>query len=303
MGSFVESSVIPTSSDFMFSDFLGEKIYCFNETNEEFRDFHFSSVMPEVIEHYSYIDRGLEIINQLNEEILEKVVYSRVKKLEFKAMKSYKAFEQLCHEYPDAFVYLVSSSLFGTWIGASPECLVRWDGMNGETSSLAGTKKISDDTPWQRKEKNEQQMVTDFIEATLKSIGTSNIVLNGPDTYTAGPVKHLRTSISFQLKGNHFNSAIKALHPTPAMSGLPRELAISVIQASELHNRGLYTGILGFSRKDKGLIYVNVRCCQIFSDCAYLYVGGGYTSESTAQAEWDETENKSRTLLNIFDEL
>ena len=48
---------------------------------------------------------------------------------------------------------------------------------------------------------------------------------------------------------------------------------------------------------------MNLRCCQIQKGNAYLYLGGGFTKDSNPLDEWNETENKSRTLLNVMDKL
>jgi isochorismate synthase len=47
-------------------------------------------------------------------------------------------------------------------------------------------------------------------------------------------------------------------------------------------------------------IFVNLRCAQIIGDRIYLYLGGGFTAESDSEKEWEETENKSKTLLNLL---
>ena len=55
--------------------------------------------------------------------------------------------------------------------------------------------------------------------------------------------------------------------------------------------------------QNKNQIYVNLRCCQIQNGAAYLYLGGGFTKDSIPELEWQETENKSKTLLNILQKL
>jgi isochorismate synthase len=48
---------------------------------------------------------------------------------------------------------------------------------------------------------------------------------------------------------------------------------------------------------------VNLRCCQVTKGKINLYVGGGYTKDSNPEMEWQETENKSRTILNLVEKL
>lgn len=55
--------------------------------------------------------------------------------------------------------------------------------------------------------------------------------------------------------------------------------------------------------EEHSYLYVNLRCCQIQEGKAYLYLGGGYTKQSIPEDEWEETENKARTLLNSMEKV
>ena len=93
---------------------------------------------------------------------------------------------------------------------------------------------------------------------------------------------------------------LKHLPPTPAVAGLPKNVAQQYIAAIESHERELYAGIIGCNRSGAEKLYVNLRCGQVISDFLYCYVGGGFTPDSVAQDEWQETENKSQTLLRLL---
>ena len=295
---------------FILTDFLGEKWYEFigQEINEisEF-SWHFSSIMPPEISKESYTKNAEGMLKAIQLMGMKKVVFSRVKHVDFSADKAINLFNLLCTRYPKAFVYLASSPLFGTWIGASPEILLEVHGNHVFTMSLAGTKSIENSEEWKEKEILEQQYVTDFILDSLIENGIDSFDQNGPYTFEAGPVKHLRTDISFDLDSLTPIEITTALHPTPAVSGLPRSLAIEMIEAVEKqdlnYDRSLYTGFLGEISTKETKLYVNLRCCQLFNNTACLYLGGGFTKDSIVEDEWEETERKSKTLLSVIQDV
>jgi isochorismate synthase len=126
------------------------------------------------------------------------------------------------------------------------------------------------------------------------------IEVHGPFDVDAGPVKHLRTDFSFLSKSKKAYEIAKELHPTPAVAGVPTKEAIDLLQRLEHNPRQLYTGFLGEIGSSHSWLYVNLRCCQIQVGNAFLYIGGGYTSDSIPEEEWNETEQKAKTLGDII---
>jgi len=289
---------------FIFSDFAAHQFYKFDVQQvyevipEDFYSYEFK---PYVYTTREYLLQAHSFLNGIAQFQLEKAVFSRVKSYSFPLEKAFYLFENLCETYPKALVYLVSSSKIGTWIAATPEILLEAHKSFVFTMSLAGTKKTSQsEEPWGEKEKIEQQLVTEFIENQLQKVGAEQIELNGPYDYQAGPVTHIRTDLSAFLPSGKLTDIIKALHPTPAVSGVPRDAALNLITSVEAHERFLYTGIVGLISKSDATLYVNLRCAQLQTDTAYLYLGGGYTPQSIPELELDETENKSKTLISCM---
>ncbi len=303
-GFFREISSMRNINGFFMSTFLKDKLIEFiPSTNSKLKPF-FLSETPFVIDKEEYISAANSFLNAFDEYNIKKAVFSRIKEADFDESKINKFFELLCEKYPTAFVYLVSGEEIGTWIGASPETLLNVVDKMGFTMSLAATKSINEkEIKWGRKEIVEQQYVTDFIHSQLVLLGVDEIELNGPYDIEAGPVMHLRTDISFDLGKQLIMDVARKLHPTPAISGFPQKEAIDLINFREAHERDFYTGIIGLATKDSASLYINLRCCQIQKGKAYLYLGGGFTSESDVELEWQETEKKSRTLLDIMDTL
>jgi len=195
----------------------------------------------------------------------------------------------------------------GCWIGATPEPLVTIENGCVKTVSLAGTQIATDADietyRWSSKEIEEQHIVTKYVEQTLCSLQISNITKNGPENYQAANLIHLKTAFEFsqtELK-NRFGDFLRALHPTPSVGGLPKAEALNFIIKNELHDRAYYTGFLGpINISEKSAIFVNLRCLQLFENNFVLYSGAGITSTSVAEKEWDETDNKMLTLMNVM---
>ncbi len=210
-----------------------------------------------------------------------------------------KLFLKLCEYYPEAFTYLVSSPAFGTWLGASPELMLRSDGDSYLTMALAGTKRVKDTFAWSEKELEEHRHVADYLMRNLNAMGAANIKVNGPYDSNAGPVKHLKTDFRFNgISGSE--TFLDLMHPTPAVAGIPKEKAIHTILQHEGYNRELYAGLIGV-KPGKTNVFVNLRCMQLFKNECLLYVGGGWTAESDPDSEFTETENKAGTLLQVLE--
>jgi len=114
------------------------------------------------------------------------------------------------------------------------------------------------------------------------------------------------TSFEFRQKEikNNFTELLCKLHPTPSVGGLPIKKALDFIVQNEKHNRAYYAGFLGpINISKKSAIFVNLRCLQLIENEFVLYSGAGITASSVAEKEWEETENKMLTLMNVINSL
>lgn len=243
----------------------------------------------------------VQLVNKGKEEIaagsFTKVVLSRQKEIAFNSSKTIETFAALCKKYPAAFVHLSSTS-FGTWMGATPELLYSKKNGQGKTVSLAGTKK-KEEEGWGEKEVEEQDIVTRFILSGLKPF-VKNIRLSKQNTVQIGPIAHIKKEIVFEHEGND-KDIIEMLHPTPAVCGMPKEHSREFILENEAYDRKLYTGFIGPMESTNACsLFVNLRCMQVFENKAHLYLGAGITKDSEAEAEFEETENKSKVLLSVL---
>lgn len=290
---------------FIFSNFDNSTCYLFSpdlDSNKIPTALHLKNERPLVITEMDYLNQASQFLDEIRQNNIGKAILSRIKSEPFDHSKTFELYHQLCEKYPDALVYMLSSKKVGTWIGASPEVLVETDDGTLYTMALAGTKK-DDKTDWTDKEVDEHELVSDFIVDQLKSFQLDNIESVGPYEYQAGPVMHLRTNINAELIDQSPWTIAKSLHPTPAVSGMPRNEALELIANTEKHQRDLYAGILGVLDFETTRLFVNLRCAQIQEKEIFLYVGGGFTAQSVPVDEWIETENKSKTLMNVIKQM
>ena len=234
-------------------------------------------------------------------------------------------FMRACHLYPRLFVALVYTPRSGMWLMATPEILLKGDGCDFSTMSLAGTQRAEpsrtvadypvEGVEWSEKNQEEQQYVTDYIEQCVKTF-TDDYSLKGPYTTMAANLYHLRTDIDFRLKDDqHLGEVLERLYPTPAVCGIPKDETREFILRHEHQPRKYYSGFVGpLMMRGKTSLFVSLRCMNILledSEGAHLvqssnlgtcelYAGGGLLKESEMEKEWNETEAKMQTILSVL---
>lgn len=231
-----------------------------------------------------------------------KLVLSRTREASMSDIDIHQLFLDACLRYPRLAVMLVSTSVTGTWIVATPEKLLTGDGTWWKTMALAGTMPYSEGfQEWSKKNQHEQHFVETYIERCLASFGC-DILKDGPFTRRAGNLVHLCTDFRFHLQqGRTIGDVLSMLHPTPAVCGLPKDDAYSFIKANESSSRLYYSGFMGPVGIDgKTDIYVSLRCAQLSDGKATLYAGGGIMPGSDVLSEWEETENKMQTIGDVL---
>lgn len=248
---------------------------------------------PKTQSEYEELIR--QTISEIKNSEIRKIVVSRLKQVENQNYNLLKSYKNLLENHPSAWVYLWHNPGAETWMGATPELLLRLEENQLRTVSLAGTKQPL--AEWTEKEFEEQQIVTDFIVDNFT--GTQNLRVNGPETIQAGKFQHLKTYISAE-KGEdfHLEELLEKIHPTPAVCGLPKKEAFDFILKNEGYDRSFYAGYLGIETGNSKEYFVNLRCAQFFRDKIWIYVGGGITADSQPEKEWEETELKSGTVLS-----
>tara|TARA_R100000935_G_scaffold58895_1_gene99228 strand:+ start:17919 stop:19028 length:1110 start_codon:yes stop_codon:yes gene_type:complete len=320
-----------TESGFVFAPFDGEgpavlikEDEALEETFESEPENAKNPISPS-LDQESDKDFYLKLIEQAIKSIdsgnLKKVVLSR--SIEVGTSKTpFVMFSDLLLQYPKAFCYIWFHPKIGLWLGATPEIFLETENNKFRTMSLAGTQlhKVGEAPIWKEKELEEQEMVTQFIQSSLKD-KVSSLEVSEAMSIRAGNLWHIKSSVSGNMNNSRLQEIIEVLHPTPAVCGLPKNAAKEFILENENYERQFYTGFLGelnFKEdirrpstrknqenmayrtiKNRTSLYVNLRCMQVLENKVKVYVGGGITSRSVPDKEWQETLDKSRTMLNI----
>ncbi len=251
-----------------------------------------------------FTDLVKKIIAEIKAGKFKKVVAARVLAIDRPAsFDSIVFFEKLCRQYDNAFVSMAYIPGIGLWIGASPEVLVSETSSKLTTYSLAGTKVIEDSTDWHEKELEEQKIVTEFIYKKLNKTVKGEITIKGPVTHDAGRVKHLLSVFTISHKGKSiWKQVAKALHPTPAVGGMPQRKAVDFVLHEESFDRAFYAGYLGpVNYNTKTDLFVNLRCVQVTDGQLIFYAGCGVTADSNTEKEWVESERKIDVLKSLVD--
>jgi len=205
--------------------------------------------------------------------------------------------------------------LFGrenvSFLGASPETLFDKRGSVLQTEALAGTARcpqgaepdaFANELLDSSKDLSEHAFVVDEIARALAPFCDELRSSKRPKVHRIREILHLRTPFKGRLNRNvDAISLLEALHPTPAVGGLPTAAAAEWIANHESDARGWYAGPVGWmdSAGDARFV-VAIRCGLVSDDRAHIFTGAGIVRESRAQAEYAETALKQLPLLRAL---
>ena len=247
------------------------------------------------------------IANGINSGEMTKVVSSR--EVEFTSETPYNVasiLANLVDNNPNCFIFGYEKD-GRTFVGASPEILVRHRGSEILSYALAGTAPKDGPNAWTEEqlltsEKNliEHNIVRDRIVNTMKQI-TPDVTVGETGIMELSHLYHLRTIITAKDSTKSLVEWAKLLHPTPALGGEPREKALALLQEYEAHERGMYAAPFGFMKDmGDGIVVVAIRSALIMDNVLYAYAGCGVVADSNADEEYAETNNKMRTILDAL---
>jgi menaquinone-specific isochorismate synthase len=201
------------------------------------------------------------------------------------------------------------------FVGASPELLVEIDGAVVRSHPLAGTAprtgdvdndaRIAAELIASTKDQVEHRVVIDVVHDTLLPWASYLDWEPEPSIVTVANVQHLGTRMEGMLSQPAPNvlELVRALLPTPALGGHPREAAIELIEGVEGFERGRYGGAVGWvDAFGNGTWAVAIRCAELSDDrcSARLVAGGGIVADSDPLAELAETQAKFQAMLSAI---
>lgn len=257
--------------------------------------------------HQVYQQEFATCLEVLQRRSLNKVVLSRGLRLQMDTTLDYADLRDLfivaCHRYPHSYVALITLDT-EAWLIATPEVLLEQREGTLRTMALAATMSIEEaahllPSQWSQKNREEQHIVAQYISDRLSDL---HIEFSSSAVHTkiAGQLVHLCTDFSM-ASTTAIGPIVAALHPTPAVCGLPTDEAARFIHATEHHDRRYYAGFSGPVNLLSGThLFVTLRCMQLAGSTAQLYAGGGLLAASNCESEWVETQRKLKTMLNVL---
>jgi menaquinone-specific isochorismate synthase len=190
------------------------------------------------------------------------------------------------------------------FLGASPERLVERRGASISTEAMAGSIAIGQAAELLNsgKDQEEHQLVVDAIVRRLLPLCADLEVPARPRVQELREVLHLHTPIRGRLAApRHVLELVELLHPTPAVGGVPTDVALRWIAAHERAERGWYAAPVGwFDAAGDGEFAVALRSSVLEGRRAHLYAGAGIVRDSDPALEYQETELKKRALLRAL---
>lgn len=257
-------------------------------------------------------DKILEATERMNRGDLKKVVLARVAEVRFdRRVDVVAALRYLAEAYPDTYRFMFEARPFHAFYGATPELLVQINAGTVETMALAGSIRrgttpeadnaYAEELLESEKDRYEHQLVINQIQERLTPL-TASLSIGETGILRLSNIQHIHTPIKGTLKTQSgILPVVEALHPTPALGGEPRELAMNMIREMEPVPRGWYAGPVGWMDQNmNGQFGVGIRSAVAQDKRVWMYAGAGIVAASDPQKEWEETAIKFRPMLDAL---
>jgi len=266
--------------------------------------------IPEQDEFMAMVERAAALTATPE---VDKVVLSRLIELTTDtAVDTGALLERLIAQNPASFNFHVPLPDGGVLLGASPELLLRKEGLHFSSLPLAGSARRQPDSVLDReagnrllasqKDRHEHELVTQAMRNVLTSRSDALSLPSSPQLITTPTLWHLATPIEGDAKADENALTLACLlHPTPALSGFPHDVAKRLIAELEPFDRELFGGIVGWcDAEGNGEWVVTIRCAKVHANHIRLFAGAGIVPASSPLGEWRETGVKLTTMLNVF---
>jgi len=194
-----------------------------------------------------------------------------------------------------------------TFVGATPECLVKRQDLLVETEALAGTAAKSDSEARaallaSAKDQDEHRYVVEALKSALGPLCRRLDVAPEAVIKELPQLLHLCTPIKGQLERPlHVLELVMRLHPTPAVCGSPTAEALRFIVEHEAAPRGWYAAPFGWAdARGNGHFVVGLRSALLHGKNVHLYAGAGIVRGSKPKLEYEETELKLQSIRSAL---
>ena len=263
-------------------------------------------------------DEWKETVGQARDEIIaekaKKIVLAREMRLTFKERLIIgDVLEKLLETQPNSYVFAIEKG-DDCFVGATPERLVKVEGNKLLSTCLAGTAPRGKTTEEDRviahnllndsKNREEHDYVVQMIKGSIASSCEAIHIPSEPIIYPLRNLQHLYTPVTAKIKKNYtLIDLVRKLHPTPALGGLPNDVAMEFIRKNEILDRGWYGAPVGWmDDRWNGEFAVAIRSGLIQSNEASLFAGCGVMKDSEPELEYEETNVKFLPMLNVLEE-
>ncbi len=215
---------------------------------------------------------------------------------------------QLRRTFPASHLFSIDG-----FVGATPELLVERSGVVVRAHPMAGTAPRSGDRETDARlaaallastnTRDEHRHTIDMVHDTLLPWCSYLDEEADPSIVAVANVQHLSTRLEGQLSEPIASvlDLVGALHPTPAVGGMPRDAALALIDELEDLDRGRYAGPVGWvDAQGNGTWAVGIRSAQINGTRTRVHAGVGVVADSQAEQELAETRAKLQTMLGAI---
>ncbi len=254
-----------------------------------------------------------ECLDNIQDEKIDKIVLSRKVEITLSSDPSFRdILQNLSNRYPLCYIFVFHHGK-STFFGATPEKLAKFNNGKLEIDALAGSARrgkdpeedleIETDLLKDKKNLNEHNFVIDYIKQAIAGLTVDAKFEEKCKIRKLENIQHLWTPITAELKSeNSMLNILKELYPTPAICGMPKDSALSLIKRIEGYKRGLYSGVIGwFNFDDAGEFVVAIRSALTIGNKVFAFAGGGIVENSDPDSEYRETELKLKTIMALFE--
>jgi isochorismate synthase len=248
-------------------------------------------------------------IRQIRCGLMEKVVLARAVRLEADGTLDVPAaLTRLSETYPSCTIFAIARRE-RTFMGATPERLVRLERGQLQATCLAGSSRrganleedlrLGWDLLTSEKDLGEHAVVVRVLSEALGDLCERMTAPKQPRLLTVANIHHLFTPVCGVLaEGKTLLDAVERLHPTPAVGGAPREPALRFIRECEELDRGWYAAPVGWlDREGEGEFAVALRSALVDERQATLFAGCGVVADSDPVQEYAESRVKLHAML------
>jgi anthranilate synthase component I len=225
----------------------------------------------------------------------------------------FTVYRALRHVNPSPYMYFIRLAGLAI-VGSSPEMLVRVEGRRAETHPIAGTRprgatdeddvRLGEELKRNEKERAEHVMLVDLGRNDLGRVcdfGTVRV-----PQYMAlerySHVMHLVSTVDGRLAEDQDHlDALVACFPAGTVSGAPKIRAMQILATLEPTRRDVYAGAIGYIDFAGNLDFcIAIRTITIRDGKARVQAGAGIVADSNPAAEYEETRDKARALLQAL---